>query len=75
MPNPEDDAKGQFAPSQADRKATGVASAKPTVITGSQDATVNRDPPGKKSGKDFDLNYDPADNSKEDPRGTAKEGA
>ncbi len=38
--NPADDARGQFAPSQADRKATGVASAKPTVITGSEDATV-----------------------------------
>lgn len=64
MANPEDDAKGQYAPSQADRKANGVVSAKPTVITGSEDATVNRDPPGKKSKKDFDLNYDPADESK-----------
>jgi hypothetical protein len=61
MSNPEDDAKGQYAPSQADRKATGVHSAKPTVITGSEDATVHRDPPGKKSEKDFDLNYDPAE--------------
>ncbi|GGG07075.1 hypothetical protein GCM10010924_39770 [Rhizobium wenxiniae] len=47
MVNPEDDAKGQYAPSQADSKASGVASAKPTVITGSEDATVHRDPPGK----------------------------
>jgi len=35
MPNPEDDAKGQHAPSQADRKATGDHSANRTVITGS----------------------------------------
>lgn len=57
----ENDAKGQYAPSQADRKANEVASAKPTVITGSEDATVHRDPPGKKHQKEFDLNYDPAD--------------
>ncbi len=56
MSKPEDDAKGQYAPSQADRKATGVHSAKPTVVTGSEDATVHRDAPGKKSDKDFDLN-------------------
>ena len=61
MSKPEDDAKGQYAPSQADRKATGVHSAKPTVVTGSEDATVHRDVPGKKSEKDFDLNYDPKD--------------
>ncbi|WP_313602762.1 hypothetical protein [Rhizobium sp.] len=61
MPNPEDDAKGQYAPSQADRKASGVHSAKPTVITGSEDATVHRDPPGKTAGKDWDVNYDPAE--------------
>lgn len=61
MTNPQDDAKGQYAPSQGDRNASGVASAKPTVITGSEDATVHRDPPGKKPEKDFDLNYDPAE--------------
>ena len=39
--------------------AAGVASAKPRVITGSDDATVNRNPPGKKEPrKDWDLNYD-----------------
>lgn len=69
MANPEDDAKGQYAPSQADRKASGVASAKPTVITGSEDATVHRDPPGTKSKKDFDLNYDPADMNEGEFRG------
>ncbi len=69
MSNPEDDAKGQYAPSQADRKAGGVHSAKPTVITGSEDATVHRDPPGKKAGKDFDPNYDPADSDEGKFRG------
>lgn len=58
MANPEDDANVQCAPSQADRKASGVHSAKPTVITGSEYSTVNRDPPGKETVKDFDLNYD-----------------
>ena len=63
-PSPEDDARGQFAPSQADRKADGVASAKPTVVTGSQDATVHKYPPGtKKPPKDWDPNYDPVDRS------------
>ncbi|MEB2846734.1 hypothetical protein [Endobacterium cereale] len=61
MSHPEDDAKGQYAPSQADRKASGVHSAKPTVITGSEDATVNREPPGKKACKDWDISYDPSD--------------
>ncbi len=58
MANPEDDAKGQFAPPQAVRKASGVHSATPTVIAGSEDATVNRDPPGEKTVKGFDLNDD-----------------
>jgi hypothetical protein len=61
MTKAEDDAKGQFVPSQADRKATGVDSAKPTVITGSEDATVHKTPPGKKPVKEWDLNYDPTD--------------
>ncbi|MBY5363892.1 hypothetical protein HFO98_10860 [Rhizobium leguminosarum] len=62
MANPEKDAAGQFAKSRADRKSSGVASAKPTVITGSEDATANKNPPGrKKLEKDWDINYDPAD--------------
>ncbi|MBY5395217.1 hypothetical protein HFN01_10300 [Rhizobium leguminosarum] len=62
MANPEKDAAGQFAKSRADRKSSGVASAKPTVITGSEDATVNKNPPDKKKPeKDWDINYDPAD--------------
>ena len=48
------DAKGQFADSQADRSASGVASAKPTVITGSEDATAHRKPPESGSGRDGD---------------------
>jgi hypothetical protein len=67
MAKPRDDAKGQYAPSQADRHASGVHSAKPTVVTGSEDATVNRTPPGQKSEKDFDLNYDPAEDSRKTP--------
>ncbi|MGE6739446.1 hypothetical protein ACQKGC_04125 [Allorhizobium pseudoryzae] len=39
------DAKGQFVGSQADRSASGVASAKPTVVTGSEDATAHKKPP------------------------------
>jgi hypothetical protein len=49
---------GAFAPSQADRKADGVASAKPTVITGSEDATENRTPPSKKAQRDWDVGFD-----------------
>ncbi len=51
--------KGQYGPFQADRKATDVHSAKPTVVTGSHDVTVHRDPPGKESRKDFNRNYEP----------------
>ena len=43
--DPHRDAAGQFAPSQADRAADGVASAKPTVVTGCENATAHRDPP------------------------------
>ena len=54
-----DDAKGQYAPSQADPKSTGVHSAKPTVITGSEDVTGHTKPPGSDDrGKDWDVNYD-----------------
>lgn len=60
MPDIEKDAKGQFAKSVADRKSSGVHSAKPTVITGSEDATEHKTPPGEKPVKDWDINYDPA---------------
>ena len=56
--DPQRDAAGQFAPSQADRSADGVASAKPTVVTGSEDATAHRDPLGKKRQKDWDVGFD-----------------
>ncbi|TAZ66859.1 hypothetical protein ELH72_37025 [Rhizobium ruizarguesonis] len=61
MTEVEKDAKGQFAKSVADRKASGVHSAKPTVITGSEDATEHKTLPGKKPVKEWDLNYDPGD--------------
>lgn len=61
MSDIEKDAKGQFAKSAADRKATGVHSAKPTVITGSEDATEHKTPPGRKPVKDWDINFDPAE--------------
>lgn len=43
----EKDAAGQYGASQADRKNNGVDSAKPRVITGSDDATANTVPPGQ----------------------------
>lgn len=67
--NPEDDAKGQYAPSQADPKADGVHSAKPTVVTGSEDATVHNTPPGQKKPKSFDPNYDVCENNESESRG------
>lgn len=48
------DAQGQFAGSQADRSASGVASAKPTVLTGSEDATAHKKPPKASSARDAD---------------------
>lgn len=60
----EEDARGQFAKSQADRKASGVHSAKPTVITGSEDATIHKHLPGsKKPEKEWDVHYDPSEMS------------
>ena len=56
-PPAEADARDQFAPYQADRDADGVVSAKPTVITGSQDATAHRSPPGRKRGKDWEAGF------------------
>lgn len=45
----EKDAKGQFAKTQSGGDSDGVVSAKPTVITGSQDATIHNIPPGHKA--------------------------
>lgn len=47
---PATDAKGAFAPSQAKRESDGVESAKPTVVTGSQD--------GGKKIKGWNINHD-----------------
>jgi hypothetical protein len=56
------DAEGQYARSKADGRTNGVASAKPTVITGSDDATIHRNPPGQKGPKkDWDVNFDVAE--------------
>ncbi|MCF6367966.1 hypothetical protein [Rhizobium halophilum] len=48
----ENDAAGQFANVKAGGKSSGVASAKPTVITGSEDATAHKEPPGDDAPKD-----------------------
>ncbi|MBX5170326.1 hypothetical protein HJB84_10655 [Rhizobium sp. NZLR1b] len=61
MSDGEKDAKGQYARSVGNRKSTGVHSAKPTVITGSEDATEHKTPPGKRPVKDWDINFDPTD--------------
>ncbi|WP_245281507.1 hypothetical protein [Rhizobium sp. AAP43] len=58
------DAEGQFVGTQHGGHNNGVASAKPTVITGSDDATMHKWPPGKKDPPaDWDANFDPKDNS------------
>ncbi len=56
------DSKPQFAPGKKASKNNGVASAKPRVITGSDDATANKLPPGSnRSKKDWDINYNERD--------------
>ena len=53
------DAVPQFAVSQAGRTNDGVASAKPRVITGSDDATAHRNPPGMaQQGRDWSVGFD-----------------
>jgi hypothetical protein len=65
------DARGQFAQSQADRKASGVVSAKPTVITGSEDGTAHKLPPGTKAPKsEIPVHYDPAEMNEGSFRGS-----
>jgi hypothetical protein len=64
------DARGQYARGLKHSDNNGVASAKPRVITGSDDATLNRPPPGQKtSGKDWDVNSDDRDIQDEEFRG------
>ena len=41
-PNTKQDARGQFAKSQADRKNNGLASATPRDVTGRDDATLEQ---------------------------------
>lgn len=58
----EQDAKGQFGKSQADPKASGVVSAKPTAITGSEDATAHKLPPGADAREtEIPVKYDPGE--------------
>jgi hypothetical protein len=58
------DAEGQYAGTQAGGDNDGVVSAKPTVVTGSEDATVNKWPPGKRDApKDWDANFNIRDRS------------
>lgn len=65
-----DDAKGQFAKGLEHSDNNGVISAKPRVITGSDDATAHKAPPGKKPvGKEWDLNYDERDMNEGDFKG------
>lgn len=67
-PAAETDAKGAFKRPMIGRDNNGVTSAKPTVITGSEDSTVHSGPGGsKRAGKDFDLNYEERDASAGDP--------
>jgi hypothetical protein len=55
----ERDASGQFANVKAGRHSSGVASAKPTVITGSEDATAHKAPPGEdEPANEWDSNFD-----------------
>ncbi|NTJ44872.1 hypothetical protein G6L28_19965 [Agrobacterium larrymoorei] len=64
------DSEPQFAKGKKTSTNNGVASAKPRVITGSDDATVNKLPPGtKKPEKDWDVNYDERESNEGDFRG------
>jgi hypothetical protein len=55
------DAVPQFAVSQAGRTNDGISSAKPRVITGSDDATVHRTPPGMEApARDWPVGFDEA---------------
>ena len=66
----EQDARGQSESSHAGGSNNGVSSAKPRVITHSDDATVNKKTPGKdKDTKDWDINYDERDMNEGEFRG------
>jgi hypothetical protein len=64
------DASGQYAKGLKHSDNNGVASAKPRVITGSDDATAHKTPPGQKPvGKEWDVNYDEREMNEGDFRG------
>ncbi|MGZ2488093.1 hypothetical protein ACVITL_006678 [Rhizobium pisi] len=66
----EQDARGQSESNHAGGSNNGVSSAKPRVITHSDDATVNKKMPGKsKDTKDWDVNYDERDTNEGEFRG------
>lgn len=66
----ERDARGQSESNHAGGSNNGVSSAKPRVITHSDDATVSKKSPGNDKGaKDWDLNYDERDMSEGEFRG------
>lgn len=51
----ERDAKGQFAPSQADRCNNGLSSATPRAVTGKDDATLENSDRKPSPDPDFDI--------------------
>ncbi|NKJ08325.1 MULTISPECIES: hypothetical protein [unclassified Rhizobium] len=66
----EQDARGQSESNHAGGSNNGVSSAKPRVITHSDDATVNKKTPGKgKDSADWHINYDERDMNEGEFRG------
>jgi hypothetical protein len=66
----EQDARGQSESNHAGGSNNGVSSAKPRVITHSDDATVNKKTPDKgKDSKDWDINYGARDMNEGEFRG------
>jgi hypothetical protein len=64
------DAQGQYAKPMKGSKNNGVASAKPRVITGDDDATGHKTPPGQKPiEKEWDINFDIRESNESDFRG------
>jgi len=64
------DAKGQYATGLKQSDNDGVSSAKPRVVTGSDDATAHKAPPGKAEiKKEWDVNYDEREAGEGDFRG------
>ncbi|HVK92864.1 MAG TPA: hypothetical protein VM468_15940 [Mycoplana sp.] len=60
-PAAEQDAQAQFRKTRKGATNDGVSSAKPRVITGSDDATVNKHSPGTEPKKDWDIDFDETD--------------